>query len=159
LRAAMTGAMAISAWAPLPLGAVARWALICVVVAAIIVRLRGGDFGGRPGAVLIAIGSAALICLCVAVRREGWRTDVGRPRSVASRLSGDQQMFLIGTVVPGSISSWPATRERCFALEVSSSSAPRPVIQARYVGRLPDGFDEGGLVPCTARSRMTARTR
>ena len=33
----MTHAMAISAWAPLPIGAVARWALICVFAAVIIV--------------------------------------------------------------------------------------------------------------------------
>jgi len=136
----MTEGFAVSMWAPLPARAVAEWALIGVVAAAIIMRLRGDDFTGWVGATLIAIGAAALICLCVAVCREGRHTDVDRPRSVASRLPEDAQQFVIGTVVPGSISSWPGTREHRFSVEIESSQ-PWAVMNARYVGRLPDGFE------------------
>lgn len=132
--------------APLPAGTVAEWALIGVVAVVIIVRLRGDDFGRLLGGALIAIGGAALIVLCVAVRPEaGWHTDTGRPDSKAPRLPWEQRRFVIGTVVPGSISSWPATREHHFLIE-DSSSRPRAVIHARYVGRLPDNFESGGAV-------------
>ncbi|HXU63686.1 MAG TPA: hypothetical protein VN962_18440 [Polyangia bacterium] len=55
------------------LGLVARWALIGVVAAVILIRLRGCDFGWRIGAALFAIGATALVLLGSSVRAEAPR--------------------------------------------------------------------------------------
>jgi hypothetical protein len=129
----MTIGKLASVWAPLPAGLVASWAVIGVVAVVIIVRLRGDGFGGRLGGALFAIGAAALIVLCGSVRRE------------APRSPPDEQQFVIGTILRGSITSWPGTRERRFSIEIESSQ-PWAAMNARYVGPLPDGFEPDAVV-------------
>ncbi len=51
-------------------GLVARWAMIGVVAAVILVRLGSSDFGWRVGTALFAIGATALVLLGASVRVE-----------------------------------------------------------------------------------------
>jgi len=60
------------------LGLVARWALIGVVAAVILVRVRGGGFGWAIGSALFALGATALVVLGACVRAEGPRHSSGR---------------------------------------------------------------------------------
>jgi hypothetical protein len=88
----MSGAAFVSAWEPLPAGAIAFWAMIGVFAAVVIVRLRDGDFGVGVGAALMAIGIAALVLLCAVLRRTSYYDahDVIRSAHGKVSLSGFQ---------------------------------------------------------------------
>jgi hypothetical protein len=53
-----------------PIALVAIWALLGVIAAVILIRLREDDFGLRVGAALFAIGAAGLVLLGASVQPE-----------------------------------------------------------------------------------------
>jgi len=122
----------------------ALWALVAFVVAAILIRRRQDNFGWKLGASLLAFGGAAGALLWWSLQPGAsyyFFVDEVAPKKLAIRLHR-APIRVHGKVVVGSLEQYTGTDVYQFWME-GRGDRPSAVIQAHYIGSLPQSFRSG----------------
>jgi cytochrome c-type biogenesis protein CcmE len=128
----------------------ALWALVAFVVAAILVRRRQDNFGWKLGASLLAFGGAAGALLWWSLQPGAsyyFFVDEVAPKELAIRLHR-APIRVHGKVVVGSLERQKGTDVYQFWME-GRRERPSAVIQAHYIGKLPDTLRSGSEIVAT----------
>ncbi|HMF44858.1 MAG TPA: cytochrome c maturation protein CcmE [Polyangia bacterium] len=139
-----------------PIGVVAAWALAGVIGAGVLfATMRRQDFSPRIGGSLLIVGAVAGALLWSALQPPK-RLFKQVHEVVAERdaIRGHRHELQVhGVVVPGSVVKRIGRDEYRFQIQ-SRPGRPHAVLEARYIGLLPDAFGPGAEI--VARGTLTS---